>query len=61
VREAGYPLLAYTVNHPERAKTLFDWGVTSVFSDAPQRLYDVLAPASLCQPAVANPAAAGIR
>jgi glycerophosphoryl diester phosphodiesterase len=37
---AGYPLLAYTVNDPARAKTLFDWGVTSVFSDAPRRLFD---------------------
>jgi glycerophosphoryl diester phosphodiesterase len=35
VREAGYPLLAYTVNDPARARLLFDWGVTSVFSDAP--------------------------
>jgi len=61
VRQAGYPLLAYTVNHPERAKTLFDWGVTSVFSDAPQRLHDAVAPAKWCQPTVANPAAAGIR
>lgn len=38
IRSAGYPLLAYTVNDPARAKTLFDWGVTSVFSDVPQRL-----------------------
>ena len=35
IREAGYPLLAYTVNDPGRAKALFDWGVTSVFSDDP--------------------------
>ena len=35
VRDAGYPLAAYTVNDPERARLLFDWGVTSVFSDAP--------------------------
>jgi glycerophosphoryl diester phosphodiesterase len=39
IRRSGYPLLAYTVNDPERAKTLYDWGVTSVFSDAPQRLH----------------------
>jgi glycerophosphoryl diester phosphodiesterase len=35
IREAGYPLLAYTVNDPGRANTLFDLGVTSVFSDHP--------------------------
>jgi glycerophosphoryl diester phosphodiesterase len=35
IRAAGYPLLAYTVNDPVRARQLFDWGVTSVFSDAP--------------------------
>jgi len=39
VRVAGYPLLAYTVNDPARATTLFAWGVTSVFSDNPARLY----------------------
>src|SRR5262249_42924426 len=38
---AGYPLLAYTVNDPERAKTLFAWGITSVFSDNPRILHDV--------------------
>jgi glycerophosphoryl diester phosphodiesterase len=38
VREAGYPLLAYTVNDPGRAHTLFGWGVTSVFSDVPHIL-----------------------
>jgi glycerophosphoryl diester phosphodiesterase len=32
---AGYPLLAYTVNDAARARQLFGWGVTSVFSDAP--------------------------
>ena len=35
VRAAGYQLAAYTVNDPARARLLFDWGVTSVFSDAP--------------------------
>ncbi len=39
IRRAGYPLLAYTVNDPQRAKTLFDFGVSSVFSDVPDRLY----------------------
>jgi glycerophosphoryl diester phosphodiesterase len=35
IREAGYALLAYTVNDAVRARTLFGWGVTSVFSDVP--------------------------
>ena len=35
VRAAGYPLLAYTVNHAGRAQELFGWGVSAVFSDAP--------------------------
>jgi glycerophosphoryl diester phosphodiesterase len=35
IRVAGLPLLAYTVNDPARARQLFRWGVTSVFSDAP--------------------------
>jgi glycerophosphoryl diester phosphodiesterase len=35
VYNAGYPLLAYTVNDAARARQLFAWGVASVFSDAP--------------------------
>jgi len=35
VRAAGYQLAAFTVNDPARAGLLFDWGVTSVFSDVP--------------------------
>ena len=35
IRAAGFTVLAYTVNDPARAKLLFDWGVTSVFSDVP--------------------------
>ncbi len=35
IRAAGYQLAAYTVNDPARARLLFGWGVTSVFSDAP--------------------------
>lgn len=34
--KAGYLVLAYTVNDAVRARELFDWGVTSVFSDVPQ-------------------------
>ena len=43
IRAAGYRLAAYTVNDPARARLLFDWGVTSVFSDAP----DIIRPAIL--------------
>jgi glycerophosphoryl diester phosphodiesterase len=39
IRESGYPLLAYTINDPGRANTLFGWGVTSVFSDVPHILF----------------------
>lgn len=35
IRAAGYQLAAYTVNDPARARLLLGWGVTSVFSDAP--------------------------
>jgi glycerophosphoryl diester phosphodiesterase len=42
VRAAGYPLLAYTVNDAARARQLFCWGVTSVFSDTP----DIMAEAA---------------
>lgn len=31
----GRPVLAYTINDPEKAKTLFGWGVAAVFSDCP--------------------------
>jgi glycerophosphoryl diester phosphodiesterase len=35
IRAAGYQLGAFTVNDPGRARLLFDWGVTSVFTDVP--------------------------
>jgi glycerophosphoryl diester phosphodiesterase len=38
VRAQGLPLFAYTVNLPERAKQLYDWGVGAVFSDCPDRV-----------------------
>jgi len=53
VREAGYPLLAYTVNDPGRAHTLFGWGVISVFSDVPHILR-AAAGSSARQPATAD-------
>jgi glycerophosphoryl diester phosphodiesterase len=40
---AGYALLAYTVNNPARAIELFGWGLTSVFSDAPDIILAALA------------------
>lgn len=45
---AGYPLLAYTVNYRTRAQTLLDWGVTSLFSDFPDRLQDLAASGDNC-------------
>ena len=38
MRAAGYPVAAYTVNDPARARLLFGWGVTSVFSDMPDMM-----------------------
>lgn len=38
VRRAGVPLRCYTVNEPTRAATLFAWGVSSVFSDVPDKI-----------------------
>ncbi len=38
IRAAGYRLAAYTLNDPARARLLFDWGVSSVFSDAPDMI-----------------------
>jgi glycerophosphoryl diester phosphodiesterase len=40
-RAAGYPVLAYTINDPVRAKTLFDWGVTTIISDCPERIAEI--------------------
>lgn len=47
VRAAGYPFLAYTVNDPQRARQLFDWGVTSVFTDAPDIILAATAPGAM--------------
>jgi glycerophosphoryl diester phosphodiesterase len=38
IRAADYPLLAYTVNQAGRARELFGWGVSAIFSDAPDRI-----------------------
>ena len=42
IRAAGYPLLAYTVNHAGRAQELFGWGVSAVFTDAPDQVIRAL-------------------
>jgi glycerophosphoryl diester phosphodiesterase len=60
IRRAGYPLLAYTVNDPERAKILFAWGVNSVFSDVPHRLRRAVAHGGFHREAAADSAAAAI-
>ncbi len=38
IRDAGFGLFAYTVNEPDRAEELFNWGVEAVFTDCPDRL-----------------------
>jgi glycerophosphoryl diester phosphodiesterase len=42
IRRWGYSLLAYTVNDVARARCLFDWGVTAVFSDFPDAVLAVV-------------------
>lgn len=38
VKEAGYYVLAYTVNDVRRAKELFSWGVDGVFTNYPDKI-----------------------
>lgn len=38
IKEAGYSLLAYTVNKKQQAEELLNWGVDAVFSDYPDLL-----------------------
>ncbi len=38
IKDAGLAMLSYTVNEPELAEKLWDWGVDSVFSDRPELL-----------------------
>lgn len=38
MRVAGYPVRCYTVNDPDIAKRLWDWGVESIVSDYPDRM-----------------------
>ncbi|MBW7852325.1 MAG: glycerophosphodiester phosphodiesterase [Rhodospirillales bacterium] len=42
VRDAGLEVLAFTVNEPDRARRLWDWGVAGVFTDFPERLLAAL-------------------
>lgn len=46
VRDAGLWLVVYTENDPERARRLFDWGVSCVITDRPDRLAAMCPPAS---------------
>jgi len=55
IRDAGYQLAAYTVNDPARARLLFGWGVTSVFSDAPDIILRVSAGRGAARPVAAAP------
>jgi glycerophosphoryl diester phosphodiesterase len=40
LRAQGLAVLAYTVNDSQRARTLFTWGVRTVFTDHPERLLE---------------------
>lgn len=42
-RDAGYPVLAYTVNSAAAAREVLDWGVAGVFTDTPQTVLAGLA------------------
>jgi glycerophosphoryl diester phosphodiesterase len=42
VKAAGYKFLVYTVNDPEMALKFLDWGVDSVITDFPDRLFEAL-------------------
>ena len=44
LKAAGIGVLCYTVNDPDQAETLLDWGATGVFSDHPERLLPRLGP-----------------
>jgi glycerophosphoryl diester phosphodiesterase len=41
VRGAGYAVMAYTVNEPARAETLFNGGVDAIFTDIPGEMLRV--------------------
>ena len=41
-KSAGYIVVSYTVNEPERARLLLDWGVDSIITDAPRKLAEAV-------------------
>lgn len=43
LQDAGFSVLAYTVNKPKRAMQFLDWGVDGIFTDYPKKLLDALA------------------
>lgn len=38
IRQAGYRMLAFTINDVARARTLLSWGVESIITDYPERI-----------------------
>ncbi len=40
--EFAKPVLAYTINDPRKARELFDWGISGVFSDCPDAIRDAV-------------------
>ena len=38
----GKPVLAYTINDPQRARTLLQWGVDGMFTDVPDIIGEIL-------------------
>ena len=44
LREAGYSVMAYTVNDAVRARELWQWGVSSIFSDFPSIMNSAVTP-----------------
>ena len=41
VKQAGWPVLVYTVNEAERARTLYEWGVDGIVTDRPDAILPV--------------------
>lgn len=42
IKSAGYKVLAYTINDPEIAETIINWGVDAIFSDCPESMLNYL-------------------
>ncbi|MCH8037744.1 MAG: glycerophosphoryl diester phosphodiesterase, partial [Proteobacteria bacterium] len=43
ITDAGYQLMAFTVNQPRRATTLLSWGVSTIITDGPEDILAVTA------------------